>query len=170
MSTHRWTRFRGEGQVKVMNSLTGSHQTPTYNALINGTGTMPYPWVGYWIVYGVSCANPVTFVRDFRYEDGVVRWSVLHEWGTKEYVIEGADSPSGEGVPLAVVSPGSSEHSVSVSAPAFSRQSFRVTSVSPRRRASANQSCCTMSRQSARKPTSKSRRNSCSGHERAVSA
>lgn len=110
----------GSSLVKVMNSLTGVHANVRYDDLMAGTGAMPFPWHGNWIVYGVSCANPVAFVNDFRYEDGRAQWTVLHEWGTKEYVIEGVDSPEGDGVSLVVVSSGSSEHSVSVSTDGFS--------------------------------------------------
>jgi hypothetical protein len=48
----------GSSLVRVMDSLIGDHRDVTHNDLVNGTGVMPYPWLGYWIVYGVNCSTP----------------------------------------------------------------------------------------------------------------
>ncbi len=63
--------------------------------------------------------NPVAEVVDFRYAEGVVSFTVVHEWNTQEYLIEGCDLPRGEGFTLAVDKPFVGTHTIAIVADGF---------------------------------------------------
>ncbi|HEX5133698.1 MAG TPA: C25 family cysteine peptidase [Candidatus Krumholzibacteria bacterium] len=94
--------------------------------------------------------NPVAFVDNFHYGDGVARWTVRHEWETASYVVMGCRSFNDSGAVLARVEPGVFEQAVQIVAGEF--EWLKLVEVDTSGRSSRVAFCSTLERRRAAVP------------------
>jgi hypothetical protein len=64
----------------------------------------------------ITCDRPVAKVSDFRVESGYAKWTVIHEFNTKEYILQGCSDVNGIGIDIISDEPGYGEHSLKLPA------------------------------------------------------